>query len=384
VDPRARGLVDRGLLRGAELEVEAAAALDDLLGLAQAGATELADQLDGVNLAMAEVDDAGAVAGHWARIPLARGTARGGEAVIAANTGYSHARMSRSLEPWPRRRLLRAASAGLGALALAPVAAVVPRRARAAPPEELPPELAEEFDRFGFDNFGPGSGPQLELDLPQLEYGGDWNPRPGAMRSLGQELRLRTRLAPVRDPSVVSLDPAELFLTPFLYVAGRGGLPGLRDNEDAERTLRRFVDLGGMIVFDDADGGADFGFERDVEGLVGRMLPGAKLTRVAADHVLYRSFYLIDFPSGRTRARDHVLGVQDEGRIKILYIPNDLGGALARGEDGYYRWSCSPGGSVQREWAIRLGVNVLLYATCTDYKSDRAHVETLMRSRRWR
>jgi hypothetical protein len=25
-----------------------------------------------------------------------------------------------------------------------------------------------------------------------------------------------------------------------------------------------------------------------------------------------------------------------------------------------------------------------LYATCTDYKADRAHVETLLRARRWR
>ena len=42
------------------------------------------------------------------------------------------------------------------------------------------------------------------------------------------------------------------------------------------------------------------------------------------------------------------------------------------------------GGAEQRQWAIRLGVNVLLYATCTDYKADRAHVETLFRARRWR
>lgn len=275
---------------------------------------------------------------------------------------------------WPRRRLLRAALTGVGTLACVPL-----RRAWASPPER-PPEIEPD----AFDLFGPRTGPELELDLPLLEYGGDWNPRPGALRELGQELRLRTRLAPMREPSVVSLDPDELFQTPFVVVAGTGGMPGLVDSGEAERTLRRFVDLGGMIVFDDADGGSDFGFGRDVEALVGKMLPGSKLTPIAADHVLYRSFYLIDFPAGRTRAKDQLLGVQDEGRIKVLYIPNDLGGALARGDDGYYRWPCTPGGSVQREWAIRLGVNILLYATCTDYKSDRAHVETLIESRRWR
>jgi hypothetical protein len=279
---------------------------------------------------------------------------------------------------WSRRRALidtlyAGSSAALGGLAL-------PGRARSAPPSA--PD--EAYDDYGLDLFGPSAGPELEIDLPQLQYAGDWDPRPGAMRQLGQELRLRTRLAPRRDPSIVTLDAEELFHTPFLYIAGRGSLPDLAEGGEAESRLRRFVDLGGLIVFDDADGGADFGFRREVEALIARMLPGAELSRVPADHVLYRSFYLVDFPAGRTRAHDHVLGVQDEGRIEILVLPNDLGGALARGDDGLYRWPCSPGGNVQREWAIRFAVNILLYATCTDYKSDRAHVETLLRNRRWR
>jgi len=237
---------------------------------------------------------------------------------------------------------------------------------------------------MGYGLFGPKSGPELELELPQLEYAGEWNPRPGVMGVIGQELRLRTRLAPTREPKTVTLDPEQLFQTPFLYVAGRGGLPGLVGNPEAEQHLRRFVDLGGMIVVDDADGGADFAVARDLEALIAAMLPGAKLAPVSAEHVLYRSFYIIDYPMGRTRTKDHMLGVQDEGRIKILFMPNDLGGALARGGDGYYRYECTPGGSVQREWAMRLAINILLYATCTDYKSDRAHVETLMNDRRWR
>ncbi|EDM79294.1 hypothetical protein PPSIR1_04118 [Plesiocystis pacifica SIR-1] len=270
-------------------------------------------------------------------------------------------------------------------------------RALAAPPESLPPELEGLVDPEAFDIFGRGPGrgggpgQQLEIDLPQLRYAGDWEPRPGALRELGQELRLRTRLVPLREPTSVALGAPELFATPFLYIAGRGSLPNIGEGEggdadtaEPEAVLRRFVDLGGMIVFDDADGGADRGFARDVEALVERTLPGSKLVPIPAGHVLYRSFYIIDAPMGRTRAKDHLLGVLDEGRIKILVIPNDLGGALARDQNARYRWPCSPGGEVQREWAMRLGVNILLYATCTDYKADRAHVETLLRSRRWK
>ena len=202
------------------------------------------------------------------------------------------------------------------------------------------------------------------------------------MKEIGLELRLRTRLVPRRDPSVVTAEQPELFQTPFLYVAGQSGFPRLSD--PAEAALRRFVDLGGLLVFDDADGGLDPNFRKDVDALVGRLLPGRSLEPVAAEHVLYRSFYIIESPAGRTRNRDHNLGIADEGRLQVLFLPNDLGGALTRGQDGHYIHPCSPGGEVQREWATRLAINILLYATCTDYKSDRAHVETLLRRRNWR
>jgi hypothetical protein len=137
-------------------------------------------------------------------------------------------------------------------------------------------------------------------------------------------------------------------------------------------------------LFDAADGGTDSGFTTDVRALLERIAPGSELSPVASDHVVYRSFYLVDAPWGRTQVHEHLLGIQDEGRLKAVLMRNDLGGALAETEGGLAAYPCLPGGAEQREWAIRFGVNILLYATCTDYKADRAHVETLLRSRRWR
>ncbi len=282
-----------------------------------------------------------------------------------------------------------------GASALASRSGTARLRSLAGHVLDAPPNVEDLFDpvdpddppRMTFDRADLGGrrgrkGPSIELDLPQLKYAGSWNPRPGAMRQLGTELRLRTRLEPRHTPSVVSLQLPELFSTPFLYVAGQGAFP--TPNENALALLQRFVGLGGMLVFDDASGGTERSFRSDVAALVPKLISGRELAPVPHEHVLYRSFYLIDAPVGRTAARDHDLGVIDEGRLKILFLTNDLGGALARDESGRYRWSCLPGGEEQREWAIRLGINVLLYATCTDYKSDPAHVETLLRSRRWR
>jgi len=222
----------------------------------------------------------------------------------------------------------------------------------------------------------------LEVDLPQLEYAGDWNPRPGALRELAFEARMRTRLEPLQEPSAVRADSDALFNTPFLYIAGEGGLPDL--GELAQARLARFLDLGGMMVFDAADGGTDRGFERDAKALLSRIAPGSRIAPVSSEHVLYRSFYLVDAPVGRTAAADKVLGIENEGRLKVLLLRNDLGGALARGADLLPTYPCVPGGPKQRENAIRFAVNILLYATCTDYKSDRAHVETLLMGRRWR
>lgn len=268
-----------------------------------------------------------------------------------------------------RRRLILASLAGLGSLALT-------RRVRANAP--TPPQMPGP----GADPFAGDTRPTISIDLPQLQYAGRWNPRPGAIRRLAMELRLRTRLEPVFEPTTVKAEQKQLFDTPFLYVAGEGGLPELGRNAEAQ--LRRFVDLGGMILFDAADGGTDRGFERDVSALVERMAPGARLTPVSREHVLYRSFYMIDAPVGRTRVHEHMLGLQEEGRLKVLLMRNDLGGALATRPDGLFAFPCVPDGANQREWAVRLAVNILLYATCTDYKADRAHVETLLRSRRWR
>ncbi len=227
-----------------------------------------------------------------------------------------------------------------------------------------------------------GASPATPIDLPQLAYDGAWNPRAGALEELGREVRLRSRVEPQQTPTVVRPRDENLFRTPFLWVAGEDALPDF--DPAVVRRLRRFIDLGGLMVFDDASGGSAPEFRRSVLELAAVLAPSAPMREVTAEHVLYRSFYLVDRPCGRTDFGNPLLGVHDAGRLKMLFVPGDLGGAFSRDLRGSYRYPCNPGGPSQREEAIRLGVNIVLYATCTDYKSDRAHVETLERSRRRR
>jgi len=70
-------------------------------------------------------------------------------------------------------------------------------------------------------------------------------------------------------------------------------------------------------------------------------------------------------------------------RLAVVYTQNDLGGAWAR--DGFGRWEHEvvPGGDDQREEAFRLGVNLVMYALCLDYKTEQAHIDYILRTRRF-
>jgi hypothetical protein len=98
--------------------------------------------------------------------------------------------------------------------------------------------------------------------------------------------------------------------------------------------------------------------------------------------VMWKSFYVLRGPAGRILAAPYVEAVERDRRLAVIYTQNDLGGALAR--DGFGRWEHDviPGGDVQREMAFRFAVNVVMYALCLDYKTEQAHIDFILRTRR--
>ena len=111
------------------------------------------------------------------------------------------------------------------------------------------------------------------------------------------------------------------------------------------------------------------------------MLPAAPLEPVPRDHVIHKSFYLLDRQGGRALVKPWVEGQALDGRLAVVYTQNDLGGAWARTEFGDWEYSCTPGGEPQRETAFRIGVNLVMYALCTDYKDDAVHLPFILRRR---
>ena len=102
----------------------------------------------------------------------------------------------------------------------------------------------------------------------------------------------------------------------------------------------------------------------------------------ADTHVLWKSFYVLRSAPGRIVASPLLEGVERDRRLAVVYTQNDLGGALAR--DGYGRWEHEvvPGGDDQREEAFRLAINLVMYALCLDYKTEQAHIDYILRTRR--
>ena len=207
-------------------------------------------------------------------------------------------------------------------------------------------------------------------------------PRPDALRRMLWEVEKRTSIEVSPEVPLLHLgEVGELHRHPLLYFAGDRAF-AMPSDEDLGR-LRRHLTMGGMLLLDSAEGRAGGGFDQSVRAMLLRLLPSSPLTRLADEHVLFRSFYLLRVPAGRVLALPYLEAVLIGGRAAVVYSQNDLGGAWARDRYGQWQFDVVPGGELQREQTFRLGVNLAMYALCLDYKSDQVHVPFIMRRRSW-
>ncbi|HIE27781.1 TPA: DUF4159 domain-containing protein [Candidatus Poribacteria bacterium] len=185
------------------------------------------------------------------------------------------------------------------------------------------------------------------------------------------------------EAQYITLDDPEIFSYPFLYITGHGELY-LSDTEQS--MLREYLERGGFMLADDCLG-FDYAFRREIA----KVFPDNPLKPIPVDHPVYRSFFQLRMPGnwdnysghdtysplfdttikynyrsrrglqsnavwgGDKQVRPWHEGIFIDDRLALLYTMNDLGCAW----EGH---PCYPYGEAQREWAFKMGINIIVYA----------------------
>jgi len=216
------------------------------------------------------------------------------------------------------------------------------------------------------------------------------------LQGLTNTLWQRTSVEPAA-PLGVNLEMDELAFFPMLYwpVSANQPMP----SAEAYVRLNAYLRSGGMIVFDTRDahlGGFGSGTPegRRLRALAAQ-LDVPPLEPIPSDHVLTRTFYLLqDFP-GRYASRDvwvqaappdaeQIEGMPfrtlNDGVTPVLIGGNDWAAAWAQDEFGRPLYPVGRGftGERQREIALRFGVNLVMHVLSGNYKSDQVHVPALL------
>ena len=214
------------------------------------------------------------------------------------------------------------------------------------------------------------------------------------LQGLSQYLIEKTALEP-GAPAGIDIETDELAFYPLIYwpIDEAGAMP----SEAALARVDAYMREGGTVLFDTRDQystGFDAGSTspstlrlRDI--LATMNVP--PLEPVPPDHVLTKTFFIMpDFP-GRyagsplwveasldaSNADNRPVRVGD-GVSPIIITANDFAGAWAVDAGGSPMFPTVPSDPMQRIYAMRAGVNIMMYMLTGNYKSDQVHVPVLL------
>jgi Domain of unknown function (DUF4159)/Aerotolerance regulator N-terminal len=188
-------------------------------------------------------------------------------------------------------------------------------------------------------------------------------------------------------PLAVNIEADELIFFPLLYWPVTAEQPP--PSPKAVERINRYLETGGTILFDTRNSGEEtpgpFGSAASSQARLRRLVGAVKippLVPVPPNHVLTKSFYLLhEFPGRWNSGQVWVEPVEDrvnDGVSSVIVGGNDWAGAWAVDDQGRPAFPCVPGGELQRETAMRFGVNLVMYVLTGNYKTDQVHVPAIL------
>ncbi|MCX7305783.1 MAG: DUF4159 domain-containing protein [Hyphomicrobiales bacterium] len=214
------------------------------------------------------------------------------------------------------------------------------------------------------------------------------------LTGLSRFLIEKTALEP-GDPAGVDIAKDELSFYPLIYwpIDPNAAMPA----QEAIARVDAYMQAGGTVLFDTRDqystgidaGSASPATERLRDILSNLNVP--PLEPVPADHVLKKSFFILpEFPgrfNGSPLWVEASLEAQNldnrpvrtgDGVTPIMITANDFAGAWAIDASGAPMLPTVPSDPMQRIYALRSGVNIMMYMLTGNYKSDQVHVPVLL------
>ena len=202
------------------------------------------------------------------------------------------------------------------------------------------------------------------------------------MRGLTEAVSGRSAIEPA-SPMGINIETDEILFFPLIYWPVTNDAAPL--SEQAAERVSNYLQSGGLIVFDTQDANLAATRAGAPHPGLARILASVDvpaLAPVSADHVLTRTFYLLDnFPGRWTGGPVWVEadpdGAARDGASGVVIGSNDWASAWAVNQSGD-ALSTVEGGERQREMARRFGVNLAMYALTGNYKADQVHVPALL------
>lgn len=214
------------------------------------------------------------------------------------------------------------------------------------------------------------------------------------LESLTQFITQRTTINP---GEVIGLDPEKdvLAFYPLIYwpIDPDSTVPSSRAIEQIDAYMRQ----GGTVLFDTRDQiTANLNLDNAVSPATQRLrdilsgLDIPPLEPAPAEHVIARSFFIMpDFPGRYRGSALWIASTSDaddnrpiragDGVSSILITANDFAGAWAHDGNGKWLFPLVPDDTMQRIWAFRGGLNIVMYMLSGNYKADQVHAPELLR-----